>query len=347
MLCLRGDDARYRHQWRHDHHNCFPHRAHQHEHLSALSSLVSVSSQLLGSNPSCVRHVIPSTCAHDVCGSPSTLISPFSSLFTSRTFLSHSFHFFLLEVRRQPAHSAKREYGLHWRDLLPHTSDGNPLNLHDLEFDDYTSAWRSLHHCSPRSEKMQRAVDKLITLLTKVCCQVNRRPSVMLEQGDLFSDHWFQTSEKIRVATQRMNKSRFFWSDRKSRFSPIVEQRFKTSSRPIMTEEVFKSWMKLSSLKEEKFIVLIKETNDAGEINNFFMNSYWSKFGIFVKLMRKVSMRWKNWTDFKGLHSIQFRGEDWSDTILELTSKIQELQNEIICMNDSRDFQDAESVRSG
>ena len=35
------------------------------------------------------------------------------------------------------------------------------------------------------------------------------------------------------------------------------------------------------------------------------------------------------------------------DTILELTGKIQELQNEINCMNDSRDCQDAESVRSG
>ena len=35
------------------------------------------------------------------------------------------------------------------------------------------------------------------------------------------------------------------------------------------------------------------------------------------------------------------------DTILELTAKIQELQNEINCMNDSRDCQDAESVRSG
>ena len=35
------------------------------------------------------------------------------------------------------------------------------------------------------------------------------------------------------------------------------------------------------------------------------------------------------------------------NTILELTGKIQELQNEINCMNDSRDFQDAESVRSG
>ena len=35
------------------------------------------------------------------------------------------------------------------------------------------------------------------------------------------------------------------------------------------------------------------------------------------------------------------------DTILELSAKTQELQNETNCMNDLRDFQDAESVRSG
>ena len=35
------------------------------------------------------------------------------------------------------------------------------------------------------------------------------------------------------------------------------------------------------------------------------------------------------------------------DTIDELTARIQELQNDVNCMNDSRDFQDAESVRSG
>ena len=35
------------------------------------------------------------------------------------------------------------------------------------------------------------------------------------------------------------------------------------------------------------------------------------------------------------------------DTILQLTGKTQELQNEINCMNDSKDFQDAELVRSG
>ena len=34
------------------------------------------------------------------------------------------------------------------------------------------------------------------------------------------------------------------------------------------------------------------------------------------------------------------------DTINERTARIQELQNEVDCMNDSRDFTDAESVRS-
>ena len=35
------------------------------------------------------------------------------------------------------------------------------------------------------------------------------------------------------------------------------------------------------------------------------------------------------------------------DTILELTGETQDLQNEINCMNDSKEFQDAESIRSG
>ena len=65
-----------------------------------------------------------------------------------------------------------------------------------------------------------------------------------------------------------------------------------------------------------------------------------------MKLMRKVSKKWK-------FQSCTFdtiaRGrlvED-QETTLELIGKIQDLQNEINSMNDSRDFQDAESVRSG
>ena len=35
------------------------------------------------------------------------------------------------------------------------------------------------------------------------------------------------------------------------------------------------------------------------------------------------------------------------NTILELSGRVKELQNEVNCMKDSKDFQDAESIRSG
>ena len=69
-----------------------------------------------------------------------------------------------------------------------------------------------------------------------------------------------------------------------------------------------------------------------------------------VKLMRKVSTKWKELKRFQGstFDTIaRRRSVEDQDTILKLTGKIQELQNEVNCMDDSRDFQDAESVRSG
>ena len=43
--------------------------------------------------------------------------------------------------------------------------------------------------------------------------------------------------------------------------------------------------MELMSLKEVRLIVLVQDTNNFDEINNFFMNNYWNKIGNFVKLI--------------------------------------------------------------
>ena len=51
--------------------------------------------------------------------------------------------------------------------------------------------------------------------------------------------------------------------------------------------------VKRSSRNEKNFIGL-KQKDFIDGINNFFMNSYRSKTGIYVKLMRKVSKKWKN-----------------------------------------------------
>ena len=42
------------------------------------------------------------------------------------------------------------------------------------------------------------------------------------------------------------------------------------------------------------------------------MNNCWLTIGNFVKLTCKVSMRWKNWRDFKAQHSMHFQGQNWS-----------------------------------
>ena len=52
--------------------------------------------------------------------------------------------------------------------------------------------------------------------------------------------------------------------------------------------------MELLNLNEVRLIILLQEKNNFDEINNFFMDNYKNKIGIFVKLMRKVSVRWKN-----------------------------------------------------
>ena len=58
-------------------------------------------------------------------------------------------------------------------------------------------------------------------------------------------------------------------------------------------------------------------------------------------------MRWKNFQGLRVDESSRRRSIENQDTINELTARIQELQNEVNCMNDSRDFKDAGSVRSG
>ena len=177
------------------------------------------------------------------------------------------------------------------------------------------SAERSLRHCSFTSEKNQRTEDKLITLFKKVCCQLSPFLCVMQERRDPCMNlvRQVHAAEKNQVAKWKTKPSGFSLKDKKSKFSLILEQRFtNTSSKPILIGEVSRNWVELSSLSEEKLITLLHVMTNFDEINYFFMNNCQNKIGIFVKLRWKVLMRWKNWSDFKGRHSMNFREEDWS-----------------------------------
>ena len=82
----------------------------------------------------------------------------------------------------------------------------------------------------------------------------------------------------------------------------------------------------------------------------FYKKNYGVSKRIFVKFINKVLLRWRNYENSQSstFDTLARRKliED-QNTIMELSGRVQELQNEVNCMNDSKDFQDAESVRSG
>ena len=101
--------------------------------------------------------------------------------------------------------------------------------------------------------------------------------------------------------------------------------------------------MELSSLNEVRLIVLLQETNIRRDQQLFH-----EQFLEQNRELREAHVKKSLWDgrieEISRIHiRYNFQEEDWS----KITSKIQELHNEVNCMNDSRDFQDAESVRSG
>ena len=199
--------------------------------------------------------------------------------------------------------------------LQEQPSNTRPSYLHDSEISDdtfgralssplFTQEWEEP---ASRRQAYHSLEESLLPSQSLSVCHVKTERPVheLSSPGSSIRENPSRDSEK--------SKSGFSLNDKKSKFSLIVEQRFRnTSSKPIMMEEVSRNWMELLSLNEVRLLMLMQETNNFDEINNFFMNNYWNKIGNFVKLIWKVSMTWKNWSDFNGLHSIHFWAENWS-----------------------------------
>ena len=127
------------------------------------------------------------------------------------------------------------------------SGENGSLNSHDLEYDDHTIG---MARSSPLfTQEREDSTSRRRAYHSHAECLSSSQPSSVghgtrrpvVEQ---FNSQILNVRE-IRAAAQKMSKSGFFRSDKESRFSQIVKQRFKnTSSTPIMTEELFKSRMK-------------------------------------------------------------------------------------------------------
>ena len=97
--------------------------------------------------------------------------------------------------------------------------------------------------------------------------------------------------------------------------------------------------MKRSSRQLEELIAL-KQKNDVDKIIIFFMNSFRSKSGIYVKLMRSLK-EMEELTKFQSSTIDTFlrrRSALEQDTFLEFTGKIQELQMQLIVWTIPKNF---------
>ena len=96
-----------------------------------------------------------------------------------------------------------------------------------------------------------------------------------------------------------------------------------------------------------KFLITNSKQLEQNKNAKFYKENYGVSNRIFVKFINKILLRWRNYENSKSSTfdtlTRQKLIED-QNTIMELSGRLQELQN---CMNDSKDFQDAESVRSG
>ena len=115
-----------------------------------------------------------------------------------------------------------------------------------------------------------------------------------------------------------------------------------------MTEEVHKNKWKIESQQEE---LLRDQAEELHRRDQQLLHEQLSKQNCDLREVREKSL--KEMEELKKFQSSSFdtiarrRLVEDQDTILEFIGKMQELQNEINCMNDSRDFQDVESVRGG
>ena len=167
------------------------------------------------------------------------------------------------------------------------------------------SAERYHHHCSFRREENLRTEDKLFTLMKKVCCQPS--PSLSCHS---------RTERPVHELSSLSSCSR----EKTSRDSENERIRILLERQKEQLLADFRAFAN-TSLSEEKH--------------------YQNKIGNFVKLIWKVFMRCKKLKRFEGSTFDEFsrrRLIEDRDTILELTARIQELQNEVNCMNDSRNF---------
>ena len=107
---------------------------------------------------------------------------------------------------------------------------------------------------------------------------------------------------------------------------------------------------RLSLNMVKKFFITNSLQLKPNKIAEFYKKNYCDNNRIFVKFINKDPLKMKELQKFQNSTFDEFTKQKFIEDqkiIMELSGRLQEIQNEVNCMNDFKDFQDAESIRSG
>ena len=171
------------------------------------------------------------------------------------------------------------------------------------------------------------------------------------ERGDPYTILVRARKNENQVATWRTKESGFSMKDKKEQI--LAEVRTEIQKREFQADSDRRSTQELNGIIEFQRRE-IDRAIASDEQSRRDQPLFQEQLSEQNRDLREAHI--KNLHEMEELKIVQeFRIDEFSrrrlienqDTMDELTARIQELQNEVNCLNDSRDIEDAESVRSG
>ena len=148
------------------------------------------------------------------------------------------------------------------------------------------------------ARRTSEPVDKLITLMKKVCYQLSPFSHVN-KYGETSVRTKFRLCLKNgnQVATSENKQIRILLERQKEQILAEIRSEIHRSTN-FQAESDRRSIQELTGiieiLSEWQSIILLQEVSNPGEINYYFKKKYQNKIGIFVKLVSWICETWKN-----------------------------------------------------
>ena len=196
------------------------------------------------------------------------------------------------------------------------SSDGNPLNLHDLEIDDYTigMALSSPLFTQEREDPASRrqayhSPDE--SLLSSQSSSVGH-----VRTGRPVSDQFDSLIPNVRDPCRDSENEQIRILLERQKEQILADYQAEIQKHEFQADYDRRNIPKLNEVigSQRGDIYRAHQGDEQHRRDQHFLHEQLLEHNRDLREAheKKVSMRWMNWSDFKALHSIHLRGENWS-----------------------------------